>query len=154
MTNRTEIVGLLEGFSADPTAEKATSLRFILEDLALAKELSYSWRHVKPLLLFEANKNLRAFVDRQADVESQQRLSNYVESLITALDKFNVYPFTIQRICELILQPDHHYRMAVKALDAIEKLVVVTSGLDYCEETSPVTIEVDRAEDAETPQPE
>jgi serine/threonine-protein phosphatase 4 regulatory subunit 2 len=43
---------------------------------------------------------------------------------------FKSPPFTLQRICELLLDPERHYRSAKRLLYAFEKLVNVS---DYDE---------------------
>jgi len=39
-------------------------------------------------------------------------------------------PFTIQRLCELCLHPNHHYKSVGKYLRAVEKVLLVTSTMD------------------------
>jgi len=50
------------------------------------------------------------------------------QQIFVQLDEFDDSPpFTIQRLCELCIQPKHHYTSVGKYLRAIEKSILVTS---------------------------
>lgn len=44
------------------------------------------------------------------------------------LDRFSDPPFTIQRVCELCVRPQQHYKALGKYLRAVEKTLLVTSS--------------------------
>ncbi|KAJ2331470.1 hypothetical protein GGH91_006409 [Coemansia sp. RSA 2671] len=46
------------------------------------------------------------------------------------LHTFDEAPFTIQRIAELLMWPERHYRSVIKFLRAVERVVYVTSTVD------------------------
>ncbi|KAJ1662980.1 hypothetical protein EV178_005391 [Coemansia sp. RSA 1646] len=63
------------------------------------------------------------------------------------LQSFDDAPFTIQRIAELLVWPERHYRGAMKFLRAIERVVYVTSTVEDFPPTSTQT--KDSADSAE-----
>ncbi|KAF7304614.1 hypothetical protein MKEN_01175300 [Mycena kentingensis (nom. inval.)] len=52
------------------------------------------------------------------------------EAIYSLLDQFESAPFTIQRVCELCLEPQKHYKSVGKYLRAVEKALLVTSTHD------------------------
>ncbi|KAJ1782725.1 hypothetical protein LPJ59_006739, partial [Coemansia sp. RSA 2399] len=61
------------------------------------------------------------------------------------LQSFDEAPFTIQRIAELLVWPERHYRGAIKFLRAIERVVYVTSTV---EDFPPTTTETKEPTDS------
>ncbi|KAJ2550435.1 hypothetical protein EV175_004070, partial [Coemansia sp. RSA 1933] len=55
------------------------------------------------------------------------------------LQSFDDAPFTIQRIAELLVWPERHYRGAMKFLRAVERVVYVTSTVEDFPPTSSQT---------------
>ncbi|KAI8072526.1 PPP4R2-domain-containing protein [Gongronella butleri] len=58
-------------------------------------------------------------------------------NIVASIDQHTGMPFTIQRLCELIMQPDQHYQSFIKYLHAIEKVLSVTSNWDDFTEQPP-----------------
>ncbi|KAJ7063169.1 PPP4R2-domain-containing protein [Mycena amicta] len=56
-----------------------------------------------------------------------QEAADMKAELFTLLDQFDSAPFTIQRVCELCLEPKKHYNSVGKYLRAVEKALLVTS---------------------------
>ncbi|CAG5123141.1 unnamed protein product [Candidula unifasciata] len=52
------------------------------------------------------------------------------DRIMDAINKFNGAPFTIQRLCELLVDPKRHYRRSDKFLRGLEKNVLVVSTVD------------------------
>ncbi|KAF9967987.1 hypothetical protein BGZ73_000296 [Actinomortierella ambigua] len=74
-------------------------------------------------------------------VESQPRLASrdlpayetpdaYHQRICGLLSAFTSPPFTIQRICELLLDPTAHHTLVTKYLRAVEKVLNITSSID------------------------
>lgn len=77
---------------------------------------------------------------------SESEAKEFKEIILKQIDEFEEYvprvvrtnallilsstPFTIQRLCELCLYPQKHYRMIGKYLRAVEKTLLVTSTWD------------------------
>nr|GAT44026.1 predicted protein [Mycena chlorophos] len=56
-----------------------------------------------------------------------QEAADMREVVFELLDQFDAAPFTIQRVCELCLEPKKHYTSVGKYLRAVEKALLVTS---------------------------
>ncbi|KAI9321419.1 PPP4R2-domain-containing protein [Dichotomocladium elegans] len=65
---------------------------------------------------------------------SRETIEGLRTSIIHAIDRHERPPFTIQRLCELVTYPRRHYRMFIKYLNAVEKVLFVTSSWDGFQE--------------------
>ncbi|KAG8811395.1 hypothetical protein FRC18_003535 [Serendipita sp. 400] len=80
----------------------------------------------------------RTLPSNMTEAEAKEMLDN----ILTMLENFSdAPPFTIKRICELVLSPREHYRTVGKYLRGLEKTLLVTS--------SPKTFDIS-SEDSET----
>ncbi|KAI1795820.1 PPP4R2-domain-containing protein [Ganoderma leucocontextum] len=61
---------------------------------------------------------------------SEKEADEFKTSIHAQLDEFDGTPFTIQRICELCVNPRQHYKYIGKYLRAVEKTLLVTSTWD------------------------
>lgn len=50
--------------------------------------------------------------------------------ILEAINCFNSAPFTIQRLCELVVDPNKHYRRTDKFMRGLEKNVLVVSTVE------------------------
>lgn len=50
-------------------------------------------------------------------------------NILNSFDWFLAAPFTIQRLCELLIEPELHYKRTDKFLRGIEKNVIVVSTI-------------------------
>lgn len=56
---------------------------------------------------------------------------DYLKSqILESIESFSSAPFTIQRICEMITNPNKHYKRTDKFMRAIEKNVRVVSTIE------------------------
>ncbi|KAJ2922223.1 hypothetical protein H1R20_g14859, partial [Candolleomyces eurysporus] len=56
-----------------------------------------------------------------------EQVKDAVQAVFDQLDAFDGPPFTIQRLCELLIEPQKHYKSVGKYLRAVEKSILVTS---------------------------
>jgi len=78
------------------------------------------------------NTSMRTFKNTMNEQEANE-MKNQVFQQLEEFD--NEPPFTIQRLCELCLEPKRHYKSIGKYLRALEKTILVTSSRDmYSEE--------------------
>ncbi|TPX35745.1 hypothetical protein SmJEL517_g02022 [Synchytrium microbalum] len=88
------------------------------------------WTSLKELIRYKIKQNVHA-EDKMGRVNGLfnkgDTVSDYEERIDQALDSFEEPPFTIQRICELITNPDQHHRNVWAYLRALEKVLLVTS---------------------------
>nr|VWO98835.1 Nonribosomal peptide synthetase 1 (EC [Ganoderma boninense] len=61
---------------------------------------------------------------------SEKEAAEFKTSIHAQLDEFDGTPFTIQRVCELCVNPRQHYKYIGKYLRALEKTLLVTSTWD------------------------
>ncbi|KAJ2917201.1 hypothetical protein MD484_g3177, partial [Candolleomyces efflorescens] len=59
-----------------------------------------------------------------------EQVKDAVQAIFEQLDSFDGPPFTIQRLCELLLEPQKQYKSVGKYLRAVEKSILVTSTFD------------------------
>jgi PPP4R2 len=116
----------------------------------------HEWCRVKPVVLALLRNTLATFPEGPdgnaigatplplPPVLGQQPVD--VQWYIDALDSFGQHPpFTVQRLCELLLNPQQHYVRKHKLCHALEKLLMVTS----CQPAGPAAaIMSDRAANA------
>ncbi|KAJ2057001.1 hypothetical protein GGH13_007425 [Coemansia sp. S155-1] len=75
-------------------------------------------------------------------VDSVREMRDLEERIGYCLHTFDEAPFTIQRIAELLMWPERHYRSVIKFLRAVERVVYVTSTVDEF----PLTVDRSAAE--------
>ena len=59
---------------------------------------------------------------------SQEEYNDACDLLLQRMEMFGEAPFTLQRICELLLSPDKHYNNISKYIHALLKCLLVVSG--------------------------
>ncbi|KAJ2597776.1 hypothetical protein EV177_007668, partial [Coemansia sp. RSA 1804] len=72
----------------------------------------------------------------EADSLVSREIRDLEDRINYCLQSFDEAPFTIQRIAELLVWPERHYRSAMKFLRAIERVVYVTSTVEDFPPTS------------------
>ncbi|KAJ2494654.1 hypothetical protein GGI11_008755, partial [Coemansia sp. RSA 2049] len=81
----------------------------------------------------EVSKDILA---TEADSLVSREIRDLEDRINYCLQSFDEAPFTIQRIAELLVWPERHYRSAMKFLRAIERVVYVTSTVEDFPPTS------------------
>lgn len=126
----------LEHFVSQPPSERhlTAELRGVLAETALTGILRYPWHLLKPLIATQIKQLLQDFhAAEEVDVGPMkplpfgETLEGCYEVLTGHLDKLAHAPFTIQRLCELVLEPQKQYSRLDKVVVAIEKLLLVIS---------------------------
>jgi len=116
------------------------SLIRLVEEMRSEGYPRFEWDLLKPLLssmLTQRLEDFRAeFPDKVADDRNQFEMNS--KRLVAALDMFEGAPFTLQRLCELILSPKTYYKSTTKLVFGLEKLLSVSSILDVHQENSDV----------------
>ncbi|PSC69679.1 serine threonine-phosphatase 4 regulatory subunit 2 [Micractinium conductrix] len=128
----------LEQICSLPAAERPPldgSLRGVLAETALTGLQRYEWRLLAPLLHSLIDAVLADFGGQEAEVDGPPRpppagypsLEALQAALHRQLDQHDLAPFTLQRLCEVLLEPRKQYAHLEKVAVAIEKLLMVTS---------------------------
>lgn len=141
--------------TAEITFEEIISM---MEVIAATGKFWHDWNILKCLLSFRLKQVLAEYPEAQnvsADGPQPSSLSGETYSeLVKRLDEALLSfmegpPFTLQRLCEILLNPKSTYRSLSKLALALEKNLLVTSTLSVCTEpyprpASPKSAEPDR----------
>lgn len=121
--------------------EFTAELRQILEVIAWTGNYWHEWSMLKCLLLYRLKQVLTQYNECHTASGGQQAgetLNDLKGQLLEALDLFvDGPPFTLQRLCELLLNPQVTYPNIDKASLAFEKLLLVTSTVPICKDPYP-----------------
>lgn len=107
---------------------------FLKEVSKSGTPLGFNWEQVKAVILSKFDQVSKSY-EAEKPISSLEPVPNvdnysyqeYCERIKSYLDRFEDSPFTIGRICELLLEPRKHYDRSDKFLRAFEKCVAVTS---------------------------
>lgn len=140
MENNEEILQALHDFGNMSNAEKflTQDLEDMLSYIAKTGRVLFPWNSLKPVFLFKLDKVMREFFEsspsRNAPSSSEPTISADFEvmrqRLLDYLDSFTSAPFTIQRLCELMVEPRKNYSNSEKFMRGVEKNVLVVSTID------------------------
>lgn len=126
----------LLAFSRTPESERqlTPALRGVLAETALTGRIRYKWILIKPLVEHLLEKVLYDFDVESAIEVGPSKFSSYGESVPQLLDRFRLQigtfhaaPWTLQRLVELLLEPQKQYSKLHKVALAVDKLLLVTS---------------------------
>jgi serine/threonine-protein phosphatase 4 regulatory subunit 2 len=92
-----------------------------LQYVAKTGNTIFPWHEVRPLFKHKLNTAIGQFHGEPSSVEP---------CVHERFDLFRSAPFTIQRLAELILQPQKHYKTKEKFVCALEKTVFVVSTVE------------------------
>ncbi|KAE9028145.1 hypothetical protein PR003_g10959 [Phytophthora rubi] len=112
----------LAGFATGSVTSISPALEQVLLEMRQTGVPCYAWAHLKVLLLAKLQL---ALDEMDADAASKSRRASVTQLLQT----FESPPFTLQRLTEIILEPQRSYRSLPKLLNALEKLLAVSSTI-------------------------
>lgn len=130
----------LEEFSHQPTNERklTDSLRGVLAETACTGVIRYEWPLLRHLVAHQLEVQLKQFeAAEHVDVGPARPLGSgdgdlaaTVKRFTGLLKQFQGPPWTLQRLCELILEPRKQYQRLHKLILALEKLLLVTGEVE------------------------
>ena len=94
------------------------------------------WKKLKSVLISKVSRVMDNFCSLQeksepsSDEEKGKELKTVKERILQRLNDFDGIPFTIQRIAELVIEPNKNYKLFEKYLRAVEKNVMVITTID------------------------
>ncbi|KAG6967800.1 hypothetical protein JG688_00006130 [Phytophthora aleatoria] len=112
----------LADFAAGSVTCISPTLEKVLLEMRQTGVPCYAWAHLKVLLLAKLQLQLDTM---DGDAASKGRRASVTQLLQT----FESPPFTLQRLTEIILEPHRSYRSLPKLLNALEKLLAVSSTI-------------------------
>lgn len=104
----------------------------VLEVIASTGKFGHDWEKLKSMLSFQLKQVLSAYPEAKASGEQQSTLGETFPELVKGLDEALLSfiegpPFTLQRICEILLDARGIYPNLSKLALALEKNLLVTS---------------------------
>lgn len=137
MANHEDYLDALTSFASDASKEIPPILEQYLGGVAKNGETLFQWPLLKPLIV---GKMEQVIEELQRGLSSENITSRpNVENvrfdvmrtrIMDAVQKFTGAPFTIQRLCELLVDPRRHYKRSDKFMRGLEKNVLVVSTVD------------------------
>ena len=131
---------LIELSSLEKTPQVASippCLDEYLASVASTGKAVFAWAKVKPLFRRKLELIIQEFSE-SSPVENLARQPNVdmfnfeqmKERIFEQLESYTGLPFTIQRLCELMVQPKKHYKRIDKYMRGLEKVMLVVSTVD------------------------
>ncbi|KAG0450662.1 hypothetical protein HPP92_026820 [Vanilla planifolia] len=131
-------------------------IRCILEVIASSGKFWHDWEMLKNFISFQMKQVLAQYPEAvlASGIELQQISGETYPELVKRLDEALLGftegpPFTLQRICEILLNPKSTYRSLSKLALALEKNLLVTSTLSRCTDPYPAPQAEGSAEQSE-----
>lgn len=144
---------VLQAYCSLPPEERPpldAACRGVLAETALTGRQRYEWQLLVPLLHKLLDSVLAEYIQQQeAEAEvgpprppppGYTSPSDLVARLHSLLDTHGAAPFTLQRLCEVLLEPRKQYARFDKVGLAIEKLLMVTSTRQPDEQLPPLPL--------------
>ncbi|KAI8369743.1 hypothetical protein BD560DRAFT_397699 [Blakeslea trispora] len=143
-TDRPDLVEMgdaLASIKVDPLLEEIAKTNLIHQT---------TWDNLKRIIKETLAEQRQLMADKLTD-NTRQQVDALCLDIEHILQDQQDCPFTIQRICELVIHPTSYYRMYIKYLRAIQKVVSIRSTYEDYNYTPPevITKEEESEEDEE-----
>jgi len=137
MENPENVLMELTGFEKAPLPAIPKTLEDYLLFVAKTGNTVFPWNKIKPLVKSKLEIIIREF-NESCPAENLPKMPNVdafkfgemKERILEQLDSYTGTPFTIQRLCELLVQPKRHYKRTDKFMRGLEKVMLVVSTVD------------------------
>jgi len=137
MENPENVLMELTGFEKAPLPVIPKSLEDYLVYVAKSGNTVFPWNKIKPLIKSKLEIIIREFnescpegnLPKMPNVESF-KFGEMKERIMEQLESYTGTPFTVQRLCELLVQPKRHYKRTDKFMRGLEKVMLVVSTVD------------------------
>mmetsp|Transcript_18978 Transcript_18978/g.27992 ORF Transcript_18978/g.27992 Transcript_18978/m.27992 type:complete len:217 (+) Transcript_18978:86-736(+) len=160
--NRETVDASLREFSTSRTSGNANlpippDLERFLGLLSKTGVACYSWAVMRELIEAKLVNVVDEFHEKNGFVEQKckRNFEKRKSDLIELLRGFEMPPFTLQRLAEVLIHSEEQYKLTHKLMNGIEKLLSVTGTLPICSDFEIVYVEdigdVIRLEPAESP---
>ena len=137
MENPENVLMELSGFEKAPLPVIPKSLEDYLVFVAKTGNTVFPWHKIKPLIKRKLEIIIREFSE-SCPTENLPKMPNVdvfkfgemKERILEQLESYTGTPFTVQRLCELLVQPKRHYKRTDKFMRGLEKVMLVVSTVD------------------------
>ncbi|KAI8637252.1 PPP4R2-domain-containing protein [Parasitella parasitica] len=99
----------------------------MLKSIAATNELNVTWQELQLILETLVKKQAAIMEDKIMDKNAKKDAEELALKIGHSINDHLNCPFTIQRLCELVIEPKKYYKMYIKYLRAVEKVLLVTS---------------------------
>ena len=130
----------------------SASLEDYLTYVAKTGNALFAWNKIKPLFKKKLEIVIQEFHDTSPtdDLPKQPNVDVFKfdqmkQRIFEQLESYSGIPFTVQRLCELMVQPKGHYKRTDKFMRGLEKIMLVVSTIDPI----PSTGDSDTSQDSE-----
>ncbi|GAB5372869.1 hypothetical protein AAMO2058_001701300 [Amorphochlora amoebiformis] len=123
-------IKILEGFANGKEQKLSPELREILADVADCGASRYAWKQLQTLITRRLEDVVAAYRNKDAktiEIDGEDFDTRY-KRVMKFLQEFKEPPFTLQRMCELLHEPERYYRNTEKFFLAFSKTVC---GITY-----------------------
>lgn len=127
----------LTDFTNQKPAEIPSVLDEYLSHVAKTGDTLFPWSKLKPLLCRKLELVMNEFhkISPTDDLPALPNVEVFKYEdmkvkVLEAVNSFNSAPFTIQRLCELVVDPRKHYKRTDKFMRGVEKNVLVVSTIE------------------------
>jgi len=139
------LISHLEEFEKLSVKAISPQLEDYLKSVSKTGDTCYNWADVKPVLIYKLERVLDDFlemVQENGDVScpTEEEFSATKEKLSGLLSGFYRAPFTVQRLLELLLEPNKHYRKFDKYARGLEKILSVVTTVDPYPKKCPTSL--------------
>lgn len=139
------LISHLEEFEKLTVKAISPQLEDYLKSVGKTGDTCYNWADVKPVLIYKLERVLDDFlemVQENGDVScpTEEEFQATKEKLSGLLSGFYRAPFTVQRLLELLLEPNKHYRKFDKYARGLEKILSVVTTVDPYPKKCPTSL--------------
>jgi len=127
----------LNGFEKAPLPVIPKALEDYLIYVAKSGNTVFPWNKIKPLMKSKLEIIIREFNESCPEGHLPKmpnvdvfKFGEMKERIMEQLESYTGTPFTIQRLCELLVQPKRHYKRTDKFMRGLEKVMLVVSTVD------------------------
>eukprot|EP00298_Acanthocystis_sp_HF-20_P010630 c18957_g1_i3.p1 GENE.c18957_g1_i3~~c18957_g1_i3.p1 ORF type:complete len:133 (+),score=47.48 c18957_g1_i3:47-445(+) len=118
----------IQKFNNSSSKEETPALSQLIESIAKNGRTSHKWSDVKPFIRFKLEETINKAQFSGTNTKNQT-FEQLKLRLLSQFDAFQEAPFTLQRLCEIILGLSAPYSNPHKTLYALEKSLTVTSTI-------------------------
>lgn len=129
---------------SNPASTIPPEVRGALAETALTGLFRHPWSLLAPPLHRLVDEGIHSFTAEHSDEEGPPRpmpggepVETAAAALHSMINAFHSAPFTLQRLCEVLLEPRKQYNRVDKLLLALERLLSVTTTLEPAREPPP-----------------
>lgn len=134
--SKADVLNALTDFAHRRPAQIPPVLEEYLCYIAKTGDTLFSWKKLRPLMLRKVELVIDVFHELSPthDLPTLPNVEPFKfeemkEQILEAINNFDSAPFTIQRLCELVVDPWREYKRTDKFMRAVEKNVRVVSTI-------------------------